>query len=276
MLRSLAIAAAKGVPDPLRRFLHSHRALHSASTRLFASLVGKQNVSIPEGPMRGIRLAPSEHTSHAHLRGVYEAETLAALERLVAPGMVCYDIGASIGYLSLLMAKRAKKVYAFEPAPHARAEMERHIAANGFQNIETVESPLSGSVREVEFALTGAAYGSGIAKGPQNEWPVLRMTTSTVDLFAAAHEPPQFLKVDIEGEEAVLFDGAQETLRLHRPAILCELHSVAAQDAVLRALSAHGYRFEDLLGGPFTPRDRVVAGEFHIVAIPGRPLSDQA
>jgi FkbM family methyltransferase len=275
MLRSLAIAAAKGVPEPVRRFLHSNRALHTASTRLFASLVGKQNVTIPHGPMAGIRLAPSEHTSHAHLRGVYESETLAAVERLVRPGMVCYDIGASIGYISLLMAKRAKRVYAFEPAPHARSEMERHIAANGFENIETVESPLSGSVREVEFAVTGAAYGSGIAKGPQNEWPVLRMMTSTLDGFVATHDAPQFLKVDIEGEEAVLFDGAQETLRRHRPVILCELHSVAAQEAVLRALSAHGYRFEDLMGGPFTPRDKVVAGEFHVVALPGLPNSAQ-
>ncbi|MDX2266466.1 MAG: FkbM family methyltransferase [Bryobacter sp.] len=268
MLRNLAIAAAKTVPGPVRRFLHSNHTLYHASTRLFASLVGKQNVAIPAGPMQGILLAPSEHTSHAHLRGVYETETLDALARLLAPHMVCYDIGASIGYLSLLMARTARHVYAFEPAPHARAEMERHIAANGFTNIEVISTPLSGSVREVEFALTGAAYGSGIVEQNQHGWPILKLTTATLDQFLAGHHPPHFLKVDIEGEEAVLFDGATETLSRHRPIILCELHSLSAQNAVLQALAPYDYSFEDLSGQAFVPRQTVVAGEFHVVARP--------
>jgi FkbM family methyltransferase len=268
MLRGLAIAAAKSVPGPIRRFLHSNHTLYHASTRLFASLVGKQAITIAAGPMAGIRLAPSEHTSHAHLRGVYEEETLAALDRLLRPHMVCYDLGASIGYLSLLMARRTAKVFAFEPAPHARAEMERHIAANGFSNVEVVPVPLSGNVREVEFALTGAAYGSGIVDGPQQEWPVLKLQTSTLDLFSASHPPPHFLKIDIEGEESVLFDGATTLLERHRPIILCELHSLAAQNAVLAALAPFHYVLEDLAGRPFTPRTQVVAGEFHVVALP--------
>jgi FkbM family methyltransferase len=272
MLRGLAITVAKSVPAPIRRFLHSNRALYSTSTKLFASLVGKSAVTIPEGPMKGIRLIPSQHTSHAHLRGVYESEVLAAVDRLVRPGMVCYDLGASIGYLSLLMARRARRVFAFEPAPHAREEMERHIGANGFKNIEIVPTPLSGDVREVEFALTGAAYGSGIAHERQSDWPVLKMTTSTLDDFAAAHPPPDFLKIDIEGEEAVLFHGATKTLERSRPVILCELHSNEAARAVLKALKAHRYTFQDLSGSAFQLKDRVVAGEFHVVALPPASL----
>lgn len=268
MLRGLAIAAAKSVPAPIRRFLHSNHTLYHASTRLFASLVGKSAVTIPEGPMQGIRLVPSEHTSHAHLRGVYEIDVLAALDRLVKPGMVCYDLGASIGYLTLLMARRAKRVCSFEPAPHARAEMERHIAANGFTNIEIFPTPLSGDVREVEFAITGAAYGSGIAHQQQSDWPVLKMKTSTLDAFTSLQPAPDFLKIDIEGEEAVLFDGAKKTLEHFRPLILCELHSHDAAKAVLAALAPYQYTLQDLSGASFHLKDQVVAGEFHVVALP--------
>ncbi len=276
MLRGLVIAAAKSVPSPLRRWLHSNRRLSQTATRLFASLVGSSIATIPEGPMKGIRLVPSRHTSHAHLRGVYESDVLGALNRLVAPGMVCYDIGASIGYLTLLMAGRARAVYSFEPAPHARAEMAAHIRANGFANVTVVDSPLSGSVREVEFALTDVAYGSGILSDPNSGWPTLKLSTSTLDLFAAGHEDPDFLKVDIEGEEAVLFDGAQSLLARKAPVILCELHSLEAQNAVLASLKPFGYRFENLGGQAFQPRDRIVAGEFHVVAIPPQAYSPHA
>lgn len=221
--------------------------------------------------MKGLKLRPSEHTSHAHLRGVYELETLCAVERLVSPGMVCYDLGASIGYLSILMARRASKVFAFEPAPHARAEMSRQIEANDIHNIEVVPSPISGDVREVEFAITGAAYGSGIAHGKQNEWPVLKMTTSTIDQFIETHPAPDFLKIDIEGEEAVLFNGAQNLLKTAPPLILCELHSMEAARAVVGALSKFHYRFEDLSSAPFRIPEQVVAGEFHVIAFPPTP-----
>lgn len=124
--------------------------------------------------------------------------------------------GVSVGYITFLMARKASRVFAFEPSPEAQRELERQVAVNGFKNVELVNPPLSGDVRTVKFAITDAAYGSGISD-KQDRWPTLELQTSTLDLFSQAHPAPDLIKVDIEGEEAVLFEGASELLQKKRP-----------------------------------------------------------
>jgi FkbM family methyltransferase len=209
----------------------------------------------------------SEHTSHAHISGTYELAVTRAVAGLVAPGAVCYDLGASIGYLSLLMAKKARRVYAFEPAPHAAAELQKHAAANGFAHITVVPHPVSESRRLVTFALTDNAYGSSISADPK--WPKLQLTTVTLDDFARDHAPPDFVKLDVEGEEGRVLEGARAILRDRPPVICCELHSVEAARHVCAILSAHDYRLTDLAGRPFVVPSHIVTGhEVHLVAQP--------
>ena len=119
MFKSLAVFAARVTPQFIKNTVHRSRLLDRISRLVFSTLVAADGTTavINSGPSQGIKLAVGPHTSHAHLSGTYEIECQTAIARNVRPSTVCYDLGASIGYMSLLMARTAKHVYAFEPAP---------------------------------------------------------------------------------------------------------------------------------------------------------------
>jgi FkbM family methyltransferase len=266
----LALFAARCTPRFIKDWVHRHRFVDRVSRKLFSGVVGmgNQDVRIESGPMEGMRLATSEHISHAHIRGTYELDNQMAIDRVVYPGFICYDVGASIGYLSLLMARKAKHVYSFEPAPHAVAEIRKHIQANGLQNITIVPSPVSDREREVEFSLTDNAYGSAISHG-ETKWPTLKLKTITLDDFVAAHEFPDFIKLDVEGEEGRALEGARSILQKRKTVICAEIHNEEAAATCRNVLNEFGYQLTDLEGKPIQEIGPIAVGETHVLAIPG-------
>ncbi len=266
-MRTLAIWGARKIPTPLKAWLHNHRALDRDARSLFAKLVGSDIVTIPEGPMKELKLIPGPHISHAHLRGVYESATLAAIDKFVQPGFVCYDLGASVGYLSLLMARKASVVYAFEPAPHAMQEIEKQAAVNGMTNIIGIPEAVSDTQCEVSFALTDVAYGSAIAKR-QTNWPTIQVACTTLDTFAGKYPPPDFIKIDVEGEEARVLQGARNLLQHKRPIICCEVHSTDLARQVQDIMTGYGYHLTSLDGGPLTIGENIQAGDVQVMCIP--------
>lgn len=269
MLRSIAVHAARRTPKFVKAWVHRNRFFDRLSRKVFSGLMssGGGVLTVKSGPLAGVRLIASEHVSHAHASGTYEIETQRAIDGLIEPGSVCYDLGASIGYLSLLMARKAKQVYAFEPAPHAVDEIRKHMAANGFDNIEIITSPVSDRERSVEFALTDVAYGSGITE-QETEWPTLKLTTITLDNFASTHPSPDFIKIDVEGEEGRVLEGARSILRERKVLICCELHSEEAARHVQSVLAEYDYRITTLDGEPFQIAGAVVAGDVQVIACP--------
>ena len=269
MLRHVSVLAARAMPAPLKNWIHHNRWLDRASRKTFALLskADGDTAIIESGPMKGLRLCLSEHVTHAHISGRYELETQQAIDRLVEPGFICYDLGASIGYLSLLMARKAKHVYAFEPAPHAAAEMVRHAAVNGFQNITVEPGPVSDRRRKVTFCLTDVAYGSSIVE-TETKWPTLDLTAITLDEFVQTKPFPDFIKIDVEGEEGPVLRGADSILARRHVRICCELHSRQAAEEVRAALSRHRYTMRTLRGEPFVATGRIIPGLVQIVATP--------
>jgi len=220
--------------------------------------------------MKGIRLALGQHVSHAHLTGSYELDFQQAIQRHIRPGMVCYDLGASIGYMSLLMAGSALHVFCFEPSPSAASQIPRHMAANSFANFTVVPKPVSNVITDVTFQLTDVAYGSSIAETGTSRWPTISLTTTTIDTFAADHPAPDFIKIDIEGFEGPALAGAQHTLATKRPILCIEVHSNQCAEEVAAALAPHNYQLFDVHSAkPFSPADgTIIAGEVQIVCIP--------
>ena len=269
-MSSLLINLARLTPDWIKRIVHNSAVIDSLMRRTYGALLGSGTWEIPAGPMRGLLLEKSKHVSHAHLRGTYERALLDAIDRVVKPGMVCYDVGASIGYISLLMARRAKQVYAFEPAPHAISEIERHAAANKFSNISIVRQPVSDSIREVTFQLTDAAYGSAIGSG-DSRWKSMTFNTTSLDIFAESHELPDVIKMDIEGEEGRALDGARRVLTEKRPLLICEIHNNAQAVHVGRVLEECEYDIFELDGKTkFLPEGagQIIAGMVQVLATP--------
>lgn len=255
--------------------MHKNPSVYHLIRKTFSFFVGLSGntVAIESGPLKGTLLVVDEHISHAHIRGTYELETQLAIEKLVSPGFICYDLGASIGYLSILMAKKAKVVYAFEPAEHAAAELLKHAQANQLRNITIVSSPVSDAVRTVRFTRTDTAYGSRIAQG-QSKWPTVELTTITLDDFVSRNPLPDFIKIDVEDEELRVLQGARSILRKRKATICCELHSEGSARGVCSILSEYGYRITDLQGQPFEISGPVIPGEVQILATPTQMSSE--
>lgn len=269
MLRSLAVSVARRLPTGFKGWVHTHPALSRFARKAFADIVSVDGgvVEIASGPMAGLKLVVSEHVSHAHISGSYELETQQAIDGLIQPSFTCYDLGASIGYLSLLMARKTKQVYAFEPAPHAAAEFRRHIAANQFENIDIITTPVSDSAHTVEFGLTDNAYGSRIVESGV-ECESLKLTTTTLDDFASTNPAPDFIKMDVEGEEGRVLQGARSVLRDAQPLICCELHSEEAAREVQSILLEYGYKITTLDGAEFKITGPIIPGDLQVIAVP--------
>lgn len=270
MLRSAAIALTRLTPKPLKTWIQQNPGLYHVFRKAFSFFVGLEGetVAIASGPMQGMQLVVGEHVSHAHIGGSYEWDTQLAVDRLVSPEYVCYDLGASIGYISLLMARKAKVVYAFEPSAHAAAELRKHATANRLDNIIVVPSPVSDTVRTVSFTVNDNAYGSRIAS-ERSKWPTIELTSITLDDFVKNHPSPDFMKIDVEDEEARVLQGARSILRERRAKICCELHSEQSAKEVQQTLSEYGYKITDLNGRAIEISGPVIPGDLQILAVPG-------
>jgi FkbM family methyltransferase len=266
--RHLIAEAARRTPLSIKTLVHNNLFLDRLSRRVFRMFLGRGAIRIESGPMAGLSLAVSEHISHAHIRGIYEIETQQAVMKHLRPGFVCYDLGASIGYLSLLMASaKAAHVYCFEPAPHAAREIHKHMDVNGFKNYSVIPDPVSNTKRLVRFALTEVTYGSGIVD-TDTRWPVIELTSVTLDEFAASHEFPDFIKIDVEGEEDRVLEGARTILEKRRTLICCEVHTNEDAEQVSSLLGEYGYRITTLDGKPFRISGEIRSGEVQVLAYP--------
>jgi hypothetical protein len=92
---------SRSVPPPVKKLLRANRTIDILLRRSFATVMrmkGRDRI-IESGPLAGLKLVVSPHISYAYLSGEYEAKTTEQIDRLVQSGFVCYDLGASIGYI---------------------------------------------------------------------------------------------------------------------------------------------------------------------------------
>lgn len=135
----------------------------------------------------------------------WEDETLAFVARHARPGVVFLDIGAWIGPMSLLAAKRGARVIALEPDPVARAAYEENMGLNGL-TAELLPAALHASGNGL--TLYGGSKGLGAsvtsALGYHRGEPVHVPTVTPEEALDRAGAGPAFMKVDIEGHEYAL------------------------------------------------------------------------
>ncbi len=209
--------------------------------------------------------------SPGYLLGCADEDEQAALGRFLKPGQVFYDIGANVGFFSLLGARLvgpAGRVCAFEPYPaHARA-IRHNAALNGFANVEVFEAAVSSAAGRAELLpgdgpSTHRLAGAGAA--PPGSLNVEQVSVD--DLVAAGRlRGPDFIKIDVEGHEIEVLRGLARTAARFRPALLVEIHWLIgevhrAYEEVFRPL---GYRLATLDGSPLPERPV----RYHVLLVP--------
>jgi FkbM family methyltransferase len=157
-------------------------------------------------------------------------------------GDVAIDVGANIGWFSLLMSKQVGpkgKVHAFEPEPSFRERLQRNIAMNELENIQVHRCGLSDKSEEGWIVKNVGPYFSSATMKPS--YPCHEHSTQ-VHCFALDEVfsgPVSLIKIDVDGYEMPALRGAQQAIDLWSPHIVVEI----ADQAPAEFLEALGYEF---------------------------------
>jgi FkbM family methyltransferase len=235
-------------------------------------LLRRRSISIRGGEAAGLKLAtaalPLRHVHGYHLfRGSVEPSVQAALREYITPGAVVFDIGANVGFFSLLSARLAGpggRVEAFEPVPASAAAIAANAAANDFGTITVNEVAVTDHQGPAELLIVGDHSWSHLAeRGWHPKTSATRQVQCVVldDRIDAGVLPaPDVIKIDIEGSEVAALRGLSRTLRSRNVVVICELHDTNRE--VLALLSELGYSVINIDGDTSIES----AGPVHVVA----------
>jgi len=159
--------------------------------------------------------------------GVWEDYTTDVVNRLVKPNDYVLDIGANIGYFSVIFSKLVGengKVFAFEPTSDYLKTLKLNLAANNISHCEVLPYGLSNKEQELEIYLN--VHSATLHDPLKNEiTPKEIIKLDTLDNFITKNKIDKidFIKIDVDGHEPLILEGAWETLEKYKPIILLEI-----------------------------------------------------
>lgn len=145
-----------------------------------------------------------------YMTGTWD-EQVARVVRTLRPGDLFVDCGANVGFFSLLAASRGARVIAFEPNPACHAALLANAKLNGFQ-IDVRKLALSSETGKAVLHVESAGnVGAATLRHTAGDAMEVDMDTLDNQLVGQAG-PPALMKIDVEGAEIRLLEGAQRTL----------------------------------------------------------------
>ena len=186
---------------------------------------------IPFGPNKGLNIFISFDISPRMYFGIDEPWIAALAHQYVKPGDIVYDIGAHIGYTSLLFLRSVGStgfVHAFEILPSvATTFFQQTMDANGFTNVVVHPVGLSNEEQTIQLSA-GETMMASLSGANSDGRKAEQCKTTRLDQFIARQglPIPSLMKIDIEGAEVDCLMGASDTITRHRPVLIVEFHSL--------------------------------------------------
>lgn len=216
------------------------------------------------------------------IHGEYEDEDRAVIRRMLRGFDRFIDVGANIGIYSLLAARCLRpggQVFAFEPSGLEYAKLQKTISWNKLTNVTTVRAAVGDAEGEVEFfeSMTGAGALNRIGKPGKPNLPFQKIVVPCVrldDYFKTLGDAKAFIKVDVEGFELPVLEGARALLSRSRPTIMMEMVDSRSSE---RSSPAHVWDFLVSMGygwygpggpgGPLVPLSQNIGEARNLFAI---------
>ncbi|MET3580224.1 FkbM family methyltransferase [Mesorhizobium robiniae] len=184
---------------------------------------------VAAGEAAGLRIF-SRGADPDFARGTYEFPIQEAIVSLLEPGNVFYDVGANIGFFSLIAARRVGshgQVYAYEPVPRNAAAIRRSRDVNRLSTIQVFAEAVGAVTGDAELLLARHLGGATLANvsTPPDVNGRLSVRTTTLDDSIARYglRPPTLVKIDVEGAEIDVLRGMTAALTAYRPKVICEV-----------------------------------------------------
>ena len=191
-------------------------------------------------------VAEEEHGRILDTLGVVDLPVTEALWRLAAPGEICADVGANIGYMTGIFAGRIRRgtIYAFEALPTVFEELQRNVAMLGtrFPDVQIHAESVAVSSKSGHLSMempTGFNTNRGLAK--VGESGGLEVAAITLDDAFGERSQIGVMKLDVEGHELAVLQGAEGLFRTRRVRdCVFEEHRAFPTD-VTTWFETHGY-----------------------------------
>jgi FkbM family methyltransferase len=264
------------IPFSLRDRIKTVPGLAHLQRAVVSSLLNGREFEhrVDAGPAKGITFLLKMPDDKGIWTGTYETDFARRIAASIHSQSIAYDIGGWHGFFGGVMAAQgAFQVHVFEPLPANAERIRRLVALNSSYQIALHEVAVGECEGEMDLLM-------------MPETSMAKLETSTFQPGAGASErvpvkvrsidsmvkngeisAPSVMKVDVEGAELMVFRGAIETLRRHKPIIFAEVHSSILLTQCQELLEGLGYRIEKVDRDPVYALSRDV---FQIEAIAER------
>lgn len=196
---------------------------------------------IISGLLKGTKWIKGSHNISV-LLGTYERKQSIQFLKIASSASVFWDLGAHVGYYSLLYAKAnpTGKIYAFEPIEGNVSLYIKHMALNNVLNFKVFESAVSDTYSKLSFNTTATSVAGKLSENGNITVDVVKLS----DLTAKGKiEVPQLIKMDIEGEEFKVLTDLRDLLTTYKPGIFLSTHGARVHKNCLNLLAELNYVF---------------------------------
>lgn len=227
-------------------------------------------ITVRKGLNKGMKWVAGAST-HGCWLGIYESDKQSAIRKFVSPGMHVFDIGANAGFYTLAFSRLcgAKgSVWAFEPFAANVSNLLHHVKLNGLANVTVIQAAVTDRKGLVGFRISESNAMGAVSETAE----AYKVPTIHLDDFISefAVPVPDLIKLDVEGAESMVLEGARNLLAQRKTALFVALHGEQQVRRCTEILRAAGYDIFLLSG------ERVVDPQFvgdEIYAIPARSAS---
>jgi len=210
-------------------------------------------VQIQHGPSEGLWIRLNPRTGQNVQKGIGEPQVQKALIDHLRPGMTFYDVGANIGFFSLMAARLVGpqgRVVSFEADPEIAARLRENLERNQFTHASVEQKAVWSEPATVAFERVdpnaSPDRGLGHVSTDESTPGTIAVEAVSLDQYTASHRSPDFLKCDVEGAEVAVFQGATRLFSDKRAIFLVEMHSPENQRTLRDKFAGHGYRCQNL------------------------------
>lgn len=199
----------------------------------------------------------SKDSLNLSLHGIYEEFETELIKREIKKGDVVFDIGANIGYYTLIFAKLVGengKVFAFEPDPTNFSLLKKNVEINGYKNIILIQKAVSDKSRKLRLYLCEDNKGDHRIYDSGDGRKSVEIESIKLDeYFKDSKQKINFIKMDIQGAEWRAVSGMTNLLQQNKSLkIISEFwpgglkRSGVAPIKYLELLNKHGFKLYEI------------------------------